>query len=92
MAQNIYDDPGFFAGYSGRARSISGLDGAPEWPAIRAMLPDPTARRVADLGCGFGWFARWTRAHGAASVHGIDLSHNMISQARASPTGRRPAC
>lgn len=83
MAQNIYDDPGFFAGYGGLARSIDGLDGAPEWPDIRAMLPDLTARRVVDLGCGFGWFARWARAHGAASVHGIDLSHNMIGRARA---------
>lgn len=83
MAQNIYDNPEFFAGYSQLPRQVQGLDGAPEWPAIRALLPDVTARRVADLGCGFGWAARWFREQGAASVLGFDLSQNMIARARA---------
>jgi len=82
MAQNIYDNPEFFAGYSQLPRQVQGLDGAPEWPAIRALLPDVTARRVADLGCGFGWSARWFREQGAASVLGFDLSQNMIARAR----------
>src|SRR3546814_16632690 len=40
-------------------------------------------RRVVDLGCGFGWFARWARENGAASVLGLDLSDNMLARARA---------
>jgi SAM-dependent methyltransferase len=83
VAQNIYDDPGFFEGYSGLPRSRLGLDGAPEWPAIRALLPDLAGSAVVDLGCGFGWFARWARQAGAASVLGLDLSENMIARARA---------
>jgi len=83
MAQNIYDNPEFFAGYSRLPRQVQGLDGAPEWPAIRALLPDVAGRRVADLGCGFGWSARWFREAGAASVLGVDLSRNMIARARA---------
>lgn len=83
MAQNIYDDPAFFAGYSLLPRQVRGLDGAPEWPAIRAMLPPLAGKRVADLGCGFGWAARWMRGEGAASVLGLDLSQNMIARARA---------
>ncbi|WP_370210389.1 class I SAM-dependent methyltransferase [Roseovarius sp.] len=83
MAQNIYDNPEFFAGYSQLPRQIGGLDQAPEWPAIRAMLPGLTGARVADLGCGFGWASRWFRAQGAASVLGLDLSQNMIDRARA---------
>jgi SAM-dependent methyltransferase len=83
MAQNIYDTPDFFAGYSRMRRSLQGLDGAAEWPAVRAMLPDLTGRRVVDLGCGFGWFSRWARANGAASVLGLDISANMIERARA---------
>lgn len=83
MAQNIYDNPDFFAGYSQLPRQVRGLDGAPEWPAIRAMLPDVAGRRVADLGCGFGWASRWFREQGAASVTGYDLSRNMIARARA---------
>ncbi|NRP70564.1 Malonyl-[acyl-carrier protein] O-methyltransferase [Ensifer psoraleae] len=82
MAQNIYDKPEFFAGYSQLARSVHGLDGAAEWPAIRAALPDLSGLRVVDLGCGFGWFARWARESGAAHVLGLDLSENMIARAR----------
>jgi SAM-dependent methyltransferase len=83
MAQNIYDRPAFFAAYSRLSRSVHGLDGTPEWPAIRALLPDLEGRRIVDLGCGFGWFARWARENGAAHVLGLDLSANMIARARA---------
>lgn len=83
MAQNIYDNPDFFTGYSQLPRQVQGLAGAPEWPAIRALLPDVRGLRVADLGCGFGWAARWFREHGAASVLGLDLSQSMIARARA---------
>ena len=83
MAQNIYDNPEFFAGYSQLPRQVQGLDGAPEWPAIRSMLPDLQGKRVVDLGCGFGWASRWMRQQGAVSVLGLDLSRNMIERARA---------
>lgn len=88
MAQNIYDTPEFFAGYQRLNRSVHGLDGAPEWPALRSMLPELGGKRVVDLGCGFGWFARWARGQGAAEVLGIDLSDNMLTQARARTTDR----
>jgi SAM-dependent methyltransferase len=83
VAQNIYDDPDFFAGYIQLPRQVRGLEGAPEWPAIVAMLPDVAGKRVVDLGCGLGWTCRWMREHGASSVLGIDLSENMIERARA---------
>jgi SAM-dependent methyltransferase len=81
MAQNIYDHPDFFANYSQLPRQVHGLDGAPEWPVLRGLLPDLRGRRVVDLGCGFGWASRWMRAQGAASVLGLDLSQNMIERA-----------
>jgi SAM-dependent methyltransferase len=84
MAQNIYDNAEFFAGYSKLERSIRGLDGAPEWPSIRALLPDLCSKRVLDLGCGFGWFARWAMQHEAACVLGLDISETMIARAKAS--------
>jgi SAM-dependent methyltransferase len=83
MTQNIYDDPGFFENYSRLPRSQEGLDGAPEWPALQALLPDLHERAVLDLGCGFGWFCRWARQHGAAHVRGIDVSERMLARARA---------
>jgi len=86
MAQNIYDNDEFFSGYSQLPRQVHGLDGAPEWPAIRAMLPKLTEKRVVDLGCGFGWASRWMREHGASSVLGLDVSKNMIQRAKKDTT------
>ena len=83
MAQNIYDQPAFFEGYSSLPRSVHGLAGAAEWESVRALLPDLKGRRIVDLGCGFGWFARHAAAEGAASVLGLDLSENMIARAKA---------
>ena len=89
MTQNIYDTPEFFEGYSQMARSVHGLDGAPEWPALRELLPDLRDRRVVDLGCGFGWFCRWADQQGAAEVLGLDVSHNMLERARATTQSNR---
>jgi SAM-dependent methyltransferase len=83
VTQNIYDNAGFFHGYSQLPRSIHGLDGAPEWPTLRNMLPDLHGLRVLDLGCGFGWFCRFARQQGAASVLGIDVSERMLARAKA---------
>lgn len=83
MAQNVYDRPDFFEGYSGLDRSLRGLGGAPEWPALRTMLGDVRGLRVVDLGCGFGWFCRWAREAGATQVLGLDLSERMLARARA---------
>jgi SAM-dependent methyltransferase len=82
MAQNIYDRQEFFDGYSQLPRSVHGLAGAPEWPDIRALIPDLAGKRVVDLGCGFGWFSRWALDHGAASTLGFDLSEKMLARAR----------
>jgi len=82
VTQNIYDNAGFFAGYAQLRRSVDGLDGAPEWPTLKSMLPDVRSKRVVDLGCGFGWFCRWAREAGAASVLGLDVSANMLTRAR----------
>jgi SAM-dependent methyltransferase len=86
MTQNIYDNSEFFEGYSRLGRSVEGLDGAAEWPALKALLPGLRDLRVVDLGCGFGWFCRWARLQGAAAVLGIDVSQKMLARARAATT------
>jgi SAM-dependent methyltransferase len=83
MTQNIYDTPTFFEAYSQLPRSLQGLDGAPEWPSLRALLPELRGGRVLDLGCGFGWFCRWAAGQGAASVLGVDVSERMLARAAA---------
>ncbi|MDI2594311.1 class I SAM-dependent methyltransferase [Pseudomonas sp. 681] len=82
MTQNIYDDPEFFQGYAQMGRSIGGLDAAPEWPALRSMLPPMNGLKVVDLGCGYGWFSRWAAEQGADNVLGLDVSEKMLEQAR----------
>jgi trans-aconitate methyltransferase len=82
LAQNIYDDPTFLAGYSEFPRSRDGLEATSEWPAFRALLPEITGRNVVDLGCGFGQLSRWLGDAGATSVLGIDLSEKMLARAR----------
>jgi SAM-dependent methyltransferase len=83
MTQNIYDDEGFYGAYGQLPRSRKGLDGAPEWPSLRAMLPDMANLKVLDLGCGYGWFCRWARERGARNVVGIDVSERMLARAMA---------
>jgi SAM-dependent methyltransferase len=82
MTQNIYDDQTFFEGYAQLNRSVNGLEGAPEWPALKAMLPDVQSANVIDLGCGYGWFCRHIREQGAAQVLGLDVSEKMLNKAR----------
>jgi SAM-dependent methyltransferase len=83
MTQNVYDNAEFFEGYSQLGRSVEGLAGAAEWPALRAMVPDLRGLKVVDLGCGFGWFCRWAREQGAAQVLGLDVSEQMLTRAKA---------
>jgi SAM-dependent methyltransferase len=79
--QNVYDDDNFFARYSELPRSVSGLDGAPEWPRVRALLGDLAGRDILDLGCGLGAFCRYARANGARRIVGVDLSEKMLARA-----------
>lgn len=81
MSQNIYDNPDFFAGYATLPRSAEGLDGAPEWAAMQALLPPLAGKSVIDLGCGYGWFCRRAKEQGAARVTGFDLSEKMLAKA-----------
>jgi SAM-dependent methyltransferase len=83
-AQNIYDDPAFFAGYANLPRSRSGLAAVYEWPAFQRLLPASLhGKRMLDLGCGLGYFAREARARGASEVIGVDLSERMLAAASA---------
>src|SRR4051812_41233054 len=82
-AQNIYDNPDFFAGYARLPRSEHGLRVVYEWAAFQRLLPASLAdKRVLDLGCGLGYFAREARARGALQVIAVDISEKMLAAAR----------
>lgn len=82
MKQNKYDDSRFFAAYEQMPRSVKGLEGAGEWHAWEALLPELQGKDVLDLGCGFGWHCRYARERGASSATGVDLSEKMLRRAR----------
>ncbi|BAJ33066.1 MULTISPECIES: class I SAM-dependent methyltransferase [Kitasatospora] len=55
---------------------------SPEEPTVRALLGDLTGARVLDLACGFGQYTRLARRLGAARAEGVDISAEMVAQAR----------
>jgi ubiquinone/menaquinone biosynthesis C-methylase UbiE len=46
------------------------------------LPPSLAGRRILDIGCGVGYFAREARARGAGSVVGVDISERMLADAR----------
>ena len=82
MKQNKYDDEHFFTEYKKMERSVKGLEAAGEWHMFEPLLPELQGKAVLDLGCGFGWHCRYAREQQASSVIGVDLSANMLQQAR----------
>jgi SAM-dependent methyltransferase len=82
MKQNIYDDGTFFAGYRALREKQSGLNEAIEEPAVLALLPSLSWKRVLDLGSGFGDFCRYAAAQGASQITGVEISAMMLAEAR----------
>ena len=50
-------------------------------PVVLQLCNPITGRRFLDLGCGEGYVSRLLAKRGAAAVHGIDLSSQMVLQA-----------
>ena len=42
------------------------------------MVGPLTGKRVLDLACGFGFYTRLLKQHGAAQVIGVDISPEMV--------------
>lgn len=81
--QNIYDDPVFFAGYKKLRDDAGSLNDTLEQPALWSMIGDDlNGLSILDLGCGFGSFARKARSLGADRVLGVDVSENMLGEAK----------
>ncbi|HIS26700.1 MAG TPA: class I SAM-dependent methyltransferase [Candidatus Pullilachnospira intestinigallinarum] len=87
MKENRYDDPEFFEKYSQMSRSVQGLSGAGEWPALEKMMPDVENMEILDLGCGYGWHCIYFSEKKAARITGVDLSEKMLQVARGKSRG-----
>ena len=82
MKENKYDNESFFNQYKQMSRSVNGLAGAGEWHELKKLLPNFSGKRVLDLGCGFGWHCKYAIENGAKLAVGIDLSKNMLEEAK----------
>src|SRR5262245_11014358 len=56
-------------------------------PAMQALLPALTGKRVLDAGCGPGIYAAWLLDRGA-EVLGLDFSSKMVALAKQRLQGR----
>ena len=81
MEQNIYDNMEFFEGYQNKRGELSAND-LIEIPELFKLIGDVTNLNVLDLGCGTGGHDRKLIELGANRVLGIDLSNNMINEAK----------
>ncbi len=79
---NEYDQEEFFSRYAEMDRSKKGLSAAGEWHQLRQLFPPLEGKSVLDLGCGYGWHAKFSMDQGASHVLGIDLSEKMIREAK----------
>lgn len=80
--QNIYDNAEFFKGYQEIRDNPYNYNLLIEHPALISLLPDLNGKTVLDMGCGFGEMCEEFLERGAAFVTGIDVSENMLCQAK----------
>lgn len=80
--QNIYDNEQFFKEYKEMRDSKINANELIEIPTIKSMLPDLKGKTILELGCGEGEMSNFFVEMGAKKVVGIDISQNMISEAK----------
>lgn len=80
--QNVYDQKEFFNAYKEMRDLKINANELIEIPTIKKMLPDLKDKKILDLGCGDGCMSRYFVEQGTKSVIGIDVSTNMINEAK----------
>lgn len=80
--QNIYDNKEFFNSYKEMRDGKINANELIEIPTIKSMLPNLKDKKILDLGCGEGEMSRYFVENGAKMVVGVDVSMNMIKEAR----------
>ncbi len=82
MKQNIYDNDTFFSKYQEIRARENNYNNLLEQPNFFRLLPTLKNKIVLDIGCGIGDFAAYCISQDAKSVTGIDISSNMIANAK----------
>lgn len=79
---NVYDNNKFFDEYQKMRSEKINSNILVEIPIIKKMLPDLKDKTILDLGCGAGGMSRYFIKQGAKKVLAIDISKNMIAEAK----------
>lgn len=79
---NLYDDPKFFEEYKALRELDTSYNNLIEQPSILSLLPSLEGKSVLDLGCGLGINCVEFLNRGANQVLGIDISSNMLEEAK----------
>ncbi|WP_391208553.1 class I SAM-dependent methyltransferase [Psychrobacillus sp. L4] len=82
MKQNIYDNNKFFQQYQAIRVRENNYNNLLEQPNFFTLIPSLKDKVVLDIGCGMGDFAAYCISQGAKHVTGIDISFNMIGNAK----------
>ena len=86
MSRNVFDNPSFFSKYMELRKDYNHND-LLEHPQMERLCPSLKGKRVIDLGCGYGSYARSFIEKGASYYLGIDASENMIRKAESENEG-----
>ena len=79
---SVYDKENFFELYQKLRSNPISLNEVVEKPTMLSLLPDLQGKKLLDLGCGAGEHLALYLSRGARHVVGIDLSANMLKQAK----------
>ena len=80
--QNTYDNSQFYNEYKEMRDGTINANELIEIPIMKTMLPDLKGKRILDLGCGSGGMSKYFIENGANYVLALDISQNMINEAK----------
>ncbi|MBO5884512.1 MAG: methyltransferase domain-containing protein [Clostridia bacterium] len=86
--ENVYDDSGFFEQYKELREQEINANNLIEIPIMKSMFPSLKDKTILDLGCGAGDMDNYFFKNGAKSVLGIDISQNMLNEAKQNVTSK----
>lgn len=84
--QNVYDNSTFYKEYKEMRETNINANELIEIPIMKTLLPDLKGKKILDLGCGNGSMSKYFIEQGASYVLALDISKNMIEEARVKNT------
>ncbi len=80
--KNVYDSQTFFDSYQKMRKEVVNANNLIENPIIKKLMPNFSGKKILDLGCGDGNMDMFFVQNGADKVVAIDISKNMIEEAK----------